>query len=191
MIKVIEHPSDCEMRSVIRFLNARNIKPADIHHQLCEVYGDDAISDGMIRRWVRKFNEGRVSVHDEQHIGQPSLINDDLVRAVDEKIDEDRSTEVTKIRAAVIACDRQPMKQGDGGKVVGMKTTTSGGSCTNILINPAGTVSHAVATRFLTQTARPTGLPGAADESAPVETGLQIVTVDLLSLRITTVLLLQ
>lgn len=58
MFKVIEHPADCEMRSVIRFLNARNIKPADIHRQLCEVYGDDAISDGMVRRWVRKFNEG-------------------------------------------------------------------------------------------------------------------------------------
>ncbi|KAJ4431881.1 TGF-beta receptor type-1, partial [Periplaneta americana] len=24
---------------------------ADIHRQLCEVYGDDAISDGMVRRW--------------------------------------------------------------------------------------------------------------------------------------------
>ncbi|KAJ4446859.1 hypothetical protein ANN_13559 [Periplaneta americana] len=89
MFKVIEHPADCEMRSVIRFLNARNIKQADIHHQLCEVYGDDAISDGMVRRWVRKFNEGRISVHDEQHTGRPSLINDDLVHAVDEKIHED------------------------------------------------------------------------------------------------------
>ncbi|KAJ4432492.1 hypothetical protein ANN_21112 [Periplaneta americana] len=83
MIKVIENPADCEMRSVIRFLNARNIKPADIHHQLCEVYGDDAISDGMVRRWVRKFNEGRISVHDEQHTGRPSLINDDLVGSAD------------------------------------------------------------------------------------------------------------
>ncbi|KAJ4441066.1 hypothetical protein ANN_10916 [Periplaneta americana] len=44
------------------------IDSADIHRQLCEVYGDDAISDGMVRRWVRKFNEGRVSVHDEQRI---------------------------------------------------------------------------------------------------------------------------
>ncbi|KAJ4451734.1 hypothetical protein ANN_03205 [Periplaneta americana] len=76
MFKVLEHPADCEMRSVIRFLNARNIKPADIHRQLCEVYGDDTINDGMVRRWVRKFNEGRVSVHDEQRIGRPPFIND-------------------------------------------------------------------------------------------------------------------
>ena len=87
MFKVIEHPADCEIRSVISFLNARNI---NIHPQLCQVYGEDAISDGMVRRWVRKFNEGRVSVHDEQRTGRPSLINDDLVRAVDEKIRVDR-----------------------------------------------------------------------------------------------------
>ncbi|KAJ4448998.1 hypothetical protein ANN_00390 [Periplaneta americana] len=98
MFKVIEHPTDCEMLSVIRFLNARNIKPADIHRQLCEVYGDDAISDRMVRRWVRKFNKDRVSVHDEQRTGRPSLIKDDLVRAVDEKIHEDRrSITISKI----------------------------------------------------------------------------------------------
>ncbi|KAJ4428000.1 hypothetical protein ANN_24013 [Periplaneta americana] len=43
-----------------------------------KVYGDDAISDGMVRRWVRKFNEGHVSVHNEQRIGRSSLVNDDL-----------------------------------------------------------------------------------------------------------------
>ncbi|KAJ4426372.1 hypothetical protein ANN_27186 [Periplaneta americana] len=97
MFKVIDHPADCEMRPGIRFLNARNIKPADIHHQLCEVYGDDAISDRMVRRWVRKFNEGCISVHDEQHTGRPSLINDDLVHAVDEKIHEDRRFTISSL----------------------------------------------------------------------------------------------
>ena len=94
MFKVIEHPADCEIRFVIRFLNARNIKPADIHGQLCEVYGEDAISNGMVRRWVRKFKEGRVSVL-EQRTGRPSLINDDLVRAVDETIREDRGFRIS------------------------------------------------------------------------------------------------
>jgi hypothetical protein len=37
-------------RSVIRFLNTRNMKPADIHRQLCEVYGEHAVSDSMVRR---------------------------------------------------------------------------------------------------------------------------------------------
>jgi hypothetical protein len=59
MFKMIQHPADCEIRSVIRFVNARNVKPADIHCQICEVYGENAMSDGMVRKWVRKFNEGR------------------------------------------------------------------------------------------------------------------------------------
>jgi hypothetical protein len=57
MFKMLEHPADCEIRCVIRFLNARNVKLADIHRQICEVYGENAMRDGMMRKWVRKFNE--------------------------------------------------------------------------------------------------------------------------------------
>jgi hypothetical protein len=38
MFKKIEKLAACEMQSVIRFLNARNMKLADIHHKLCEVW---------------------------------------------------------------------------------------------------------------------------------------------------------
>jgi hypothetical protein len=65
MFKKIRKPATCEMRSVIRFLNARNMKPADIHHQLSEVYGEHAMSDSMVRRWVRHCNEGRKNVYDD------------------------------------------------------------------------------------------------------------------------------
>jgi hypothetical protein len=61
MFKMIERPADCEIRSVIRFLNARNAKLADIHRQICEVYGKNAMSDGTVRKWVRKLNEDRVA----------------------------------------------------------------------------------------------------------------------------------
>jgi len=49
MFKRIERAADCVIRSVIRFLNARNVLPSDIHHQICQVYGDKAMSDGMVR----------------------------------------------------------------------------------------------------------------------------------------------
>ena len=75
MFKMIERPANCEIRSVIRFLNARNVKPADIHRQICEVYGETAMSDGMVRKWVRKFNEGRDNVHDEPRSGRPSMVS--------------------------------------------------------------------------------------------------------------------
>jgi len=65
MFNTIEGAADCEIRSVIRFLNARNVLPSEIHHQICEMYGDNAMSDGMVRKWVRKLNEGRENVHNE------------------------------------------------------------------------------------------------------------------------------
>ena len=52
MFKTIEGTADCKIRSVIRFLNARNVLPSEIHHQICQVYGDNAMSDGMVRKWV-------------------------------------------------------------------------------------------------------------------------------------------
>ena len=50
------------MRSVIRFLNAKNMKPAEILRQFCDVYREHAMSSSMVRRWVRLFNEGRENV---------------------------------------------------------------------------------------------------------------------------------
>jgi len=54
------------------------------------VYGDNAMSDGMVRKWVRMFNGGRENVHDEARSGRPSLVNDDLVREVNERVRDDR-----------------------------------------------------------------------------------------------------
>ena len=54
------------------------------------MYGDNAMSDGMVRKWVRMFNEGRENVHDEAQRGGPSLVNDDLLRKVNERVRDDR-----------------------------------------------------------------------------------------------------
>jgi len=54
------------------------------------VYGDNAMSDDMVRKWVRMFNELREYVNDETRSGRPSLVNDDLVRKVNERVREDR-----------------------------------------------------------------------------------------------------
>jgi len=48
------------------------------------------MSDGMVRKWVRMFNEGRENVHDEARSGRPSLVNDGLVRKVNERVRDDR-----------------------------------------------------------------------------------------------------
>jgi transposase len=66
------------------------MKLADIHRQLCEVYGEHVMSGSMVRRWVRHFIEGRENVHDDPRSGRPSVVNEDLVRAVEGKIQETR-----------------------------------------------------------------------------------------------------
>ncbi|GBN93450.1 hypothetical protein AVEN_182407-1 [Araneus ventricosus] len=90
MFQTISDPTDCEVHSVIRFLNAKKVKPAEIHRQLVEIYGENVMTDGMVRKWVRQFNDGRTNVHDEARSGRPSVINDGLVAKVDEKIRENR-----------------------------------------------------------------------------------------------------
>ncbi|KAJ4427744.1 hypothetical protein ANN_25397 [Periplaneta americana] len=45
MNDVIDNPADSEVRSVIRFLNARYLKPAEIYRQLKEVYGDTVMNE--------------------------------------------------------------------------------------------------------------------------------------------------
>ena len=67
------------MRPVIRFLNAKNMTLAEIQRQLCDVYGEHAVSSSMVRRWVRLFNEGRENVHDDPRSGRLSVVNEDLV----------------------------------------------------------------------------------------------------------------
>jgi len=90
MFKTIEGAANCEIRFVIHFLNSRNVLPSEIHHQICEVYGDNAMSGGMVRKWVRMFNERREKVHDEARSGRPFLVNDNLVRKVNERVRDDR-----------------------------------------------------------------------------------------------------
>ena len=71
--------------------------PSDIHHHICQMYGDNAMSYSMVRKWVRIFNEGRQNVHDEARSGRPSLMNDDLVRKVNERVREDERFRISDL----------------------------------------------------------------------------------------------
>jgi len=66
------------------------VLPSKNHHQICQVYGDNATSDGMVRKWVRMFNEGRENVHDEARSGRLFLVNNDLEGKVNERVRDDR-----------------------------------------------------------------------------------------------------
>jgi hypothetical protein len=55
----INNPANWEVRSMIRFLNAKNIRSAKVHRQLVEVHGEGVMNEGNVQKWCRLFNGGR------------------------------------------------------------------------------------------------------------------------------------
>jgi hypothetical protein len=78
--KKIDNPADCELRSVIRLLNAQNVRAIDIHRHLAAEYGEGVMNESSVRKWCRMFNEGKKNVHDGERSGRPSLITEDLTK---------------------------------------------------------------------------------------------------------------
>ena len=72
MAELMLSPANCEIRAVIRFLHAQNHSPAEIHRQLCHVYGPKSMRDGMARKWCG---------HDERRSGRPSLVTPELMES--------------------------------------------------------------------------------------------------------------
>ena len=68
MAAPIQSPAKCEVRSVIRFLNAKCERPAEIHKQIVAVYGN-VMNRQNVAKWYREFSEDRTDVHDEQGSG--------------------------------------------------------------------------------------------------------------------------
>jgi hypothetical protein len=62
----------------------------EIHRKLCAVYSQNVMSEGTVGQWCRMFKDGRTNVHDEEQSVRPSVVNDDLVQNVGQKICERR-----------------------------------------------------------------------------------------------------
>ncbi|XP_023228571.1 histone-lysine N-methyltransferase SETMAR-like [Centruroides sculpturatus] len=106
MPPLIENPADCEVRAVIRFLSAKGSKAAEIHRQISEVYGESVMSEGMVRKWVRAFSNGRTNIHDEERSGRPSVIIDDLIEKVDCRVKENRRFTISSLSKEFPAVSR-------------------------------------------------------------------------------------
>jgi len=52
------------VRSVIRFLNAKGERPAEIHKQIVAVYGN-VMNRQIVTKWCREFSEGRTDDDDD------------------------------------------------------------------------------------------------------------------------------
>jgi hypothetical protein len=65
MAAAIQSPSKCEVRSVIKFLNAKSVGAAEIHKQIFSVCGE-VMNRRNVTKWCRAFSEGRTGVLYEQ-----------------------------------------------------------------------------------------------------------------------------
>ena len=71
-------------------MTARNVLPSEYHNQICQVYDDNAMSDGMAIKCVLMLKEGPENLHDKARSERPSLVNDDLMRKVNVRMRDDR-----------------------------------------------------------------------------------------------------
>jgi transposase len=55
------------------------------------------MSDSLGRRWVRHFNEGHENVHYDPWSGRSSVVNEHLVRTVEEKIQDNRRFTISSL----------------------------------------------------------------------------------------------
>lgn len=97
MSATIVSPANCEIRAVIRFMQAEGLSAAEIHRRMCKVYGQNFMSEGCVREWCRKFRDGRTDVHGEGGQGRPSVVTDDLVERVDKVVRERRRFTISEL----------------------------------------------------------------------------------------------
>jgi phosphopentomutase len=93
----ISNPADGEVRGVIRFLQAENVTPSEIHQTLVAVYGEHVMNAANVRKWCAKFRNGRTDVHDAERSGRPSVITDALKQTVNRIIRENRHFTISEV----------------------------------------------------------------------------------------------
>jgi transposase len=81
---------------VLQFLNAKIHTAAKIQQQLCGIYRPSVMSKGRVWQWVRKFKDRRTNMHDD-HSGRPSIMNDNLVEKLNNKINENQQFTVSEL----------------------------------------------------------------------------------------------
>lgn len=111
MPPLIENPTPVEVRSVIRFFNAKKVAPVEIHKELISVYGPDVMAVQNVRLWCRNFNSGRENVLDEPRRGRPSVVNDKIVECLSQAIESDRRLSFDQMELLVPCVSRSVLHE--------------------------------------------------------------------------------
>jgi hypothetical protein len=73
MCPAIDNPASYQICAVIRFPHSKIMSAAEIHGELCTVYGQNVMSEGTVRQRCRMFKDGRTDVQDEERSGRRAI----------------------------------------------------------------------------------------------------------------------
>ena len=60
-----------EIRAHIKARSLLGLKPVNIHHEVCDIYGEGQMSHRSVCRWGAKFKAGRQDLKDAARLGCP------------------------------------------------------------------------------------------------------------------------
>ena len=87
-----------EQRAFIKFRSLLKDSNRNIHNDLVEVCGDQALSHSTVRRWAQLFREEWESVEDEPRTGRPKSATGDLsIESVHEFLRSDPCCSIREI----------------------------------------------------------------------------------------------
>lgn len=81
-------------RHILLYYFRKGKKAAQVHKKICEVYGDNCITERTCQKWFTKFRSGDFSLKDEQRSGRPNEVEDDEIKAI---IESDRHATVREL----------------------------------------------------------------------------------------------
>ncbi len=63
-----------DAHAIIRFLQLKGVPSNDIHHRLCNVFGDgNVMPKRAVYQWIQQFDAGRVTTKDVSRPGRPPI----------------------------------------------------------------------------------------------------------------------
>lgn len=69
-------------RNILLFYFRRGKNAAESYRDICDVYGEEAITHSTCKNWFKRFRSGEFSLEDAPRSGRPSEIESDEIMAM-------------------------------------------------------------------------------------------------------------
>lgn len=94
-------------RHILLFFYRKGLKAAEAEREICAVYGNNALSESVCRKWFARFKSGNFDLEDAPRSGRPSEVDDNEIKALvendrhltAEEIAEKINISATQVRA--------------------------------------------------------------------------------------------